>query len=274
MNGNSQPFTNWQVDEGVGFLTLNRPPLNILHIPMIAELETALQVAATDHSLRLLVLQAEGKLFSAGVDIGDHTADRVGEMIPLFNRVCQAVATFPAPTLAVVHGHALGGGCELVLCCDLIVAAEHVKIGQPEIKLATFAPIASLLLPALVGRPYAAELLFTGEPILAADAARLGLINRAVPAEELETTANTLIDNMRSLSAAALRLCKQALNLGNNNWHHLETVNNLSPRFNVYGRCPRRIGRLRRKTQTKLAAPLMGIIAQWVLLQLAKRIHV
>ncbi|MCP4358360.1 MAG: hypothetical protein GY796_10125 [Chloroflexi bacterium] len=224
----SNPSTiSWQVEKGVGTLTLNRPPLNILNIPMMAELETGLQTAAEDTSLRLLVLRATGKFFSAGVDIGDHTAERVGEMIPLFHRVCQAVADFPTPTLAVVHGHALGGGCELALCCDLIVAAEHAKIGQPEIKLATFAPIAALRLPAMVGRPLAAELLFTGENITAATAAQVGLINRAVPAAELETAVTTFSDNLRSQSAAALRLCKQALNQGQDNWQHLETVENL-----------------------------------------------
>ncbi len=218
---------SWQVEEGIGFLTLNRPPLNILNIALLTELEAALHAAAADQTLRLLVLRAKGKLFSAGADIADHTVERVTSMIPLFHRVCYALAAFPAPTLAVVQGHALGGGCELVLCCDLIVAAENAKIGQPEIKLATFAPIAALCLPALVGRPLAAQLLFTGEAITAIEAARCGLINRAVPAGELETTAAEFSNNLRSLSAAALRLCKQALNQGSGNWEQLESIESL-----------------------------------------------
>ena len=128
-------YITWQLEDGVGYLTLNRPPLNILHIPMIQEMEKVLTAVASEQSMRLLIIRAEGKLFSAGVDIADHTAERVGEMIPLFNRVCHALATFPTPTLAVVHGHALGGGCELVICCDMVAAAAQVKLGQPEIKL-------------------------------------------------------------------------------------------------------------------------------------------
>ena len=140
-------FVDWQYSDGVGRLTLKRPPLNILNIAMLRELGEVLDAATHEESMRALVLRAEGKLFSAGVDVADHTADKVGEMIPLVDRVCAALADFPAPTLAAVHGHALGGGCEVALRCDLIVAAEGANFGQPEIKLATVAPIASLRLP-------------------------------------------------------------------------------------------------------------------------------
>lgn len=223
-NDEKQSLITLQIEDGVGRLTLNRPPLNILNIEMLAALEAALERASADQTLRILVLQANGRLFSAGVDIGDHTAERVNEMIPLVSRVCHTLATFPAPTLAIVHGHALGGGYELVLCCDMSVAAENAKLGQPEIKLATFAPIAALRLSALVGHALAAELLFTGETILAAEAVRFGLVNRAVPAEELEATASKIITNLQAMSAAALRLCKTALILNAPTWDGLDAV--------------------------------------------------
>lgn len=211
-------FVGWQVSEGIGTLTLKRPPLNVIHIPMIRELASALDAAARADSLRALVVRAEGKLFSAGVDVADHTADKVGEMIPSFDRICTTLADFPTPTLAVVHGHALGGGCELALCCDLVVAAEGANFGQPEIKLATIAPIAALRLPGLVGYRRAAELLFTGETIGAVEAARVGLINRAVPAAELESTVEQYVGKLRALSGAALRVCKKAVRLGDDGW--------------------------------------------------------
>ncbi|MBI3764144.1 MAG: enoyl-CoA hydratase/isomerase family protein, partial [Chloroflexi bacterium] len=156
----------------------------------------------------------EGRMFSAGVDVADHTADKVGEMIPLFDRVCAALAGFPAPTLAVVQGHALGGGCELALCCDLVAAAEGANFGQPEIKLATIAPIAALRLPTLIGYRRAAEMLFTGEAVGAVEAARIGLINRAVPAGDLDQAVEQMVNKLRGLSAAALRVCKRAARLG------------------------------------------------------------
>ncbi len=226
---NPYSFLEWQSGDGVGYLTLARPPLNILNLAMLREICSALEVAAGDLSLRALVVRAEGTLrvFSAGVDVADHTADKVGEMIPLFDRVCAALADFPVPTLAVVHGHALGGGCELALCCDLVVAAEGARFGQPEIKLATIAPIAVLRLPGLVGYRRAAEMLFTGETIGAAEAARIGLINRAVPAGELDQAVEQIVGKLRGLSAAALRVCKRAARLGAEGWSHLPAMEKL-----------------------------------------------
>jgi len=166
-------------------------------------------------------------MFSAGVDVADHTAEKVGEMIPLVDRVCLALANFPTPTLAVLHGHALGGGCEVALCCDLVVAAEAANLGQPEIKLAAVAPIAALRLPGLVGYRRAAEMLFTGDVVNAPEAARIGLINRAVPAGELEPTVAHYISRLRGLSAAALRVCKQAARLGADGWGNLPAMEKL-----------------------------------------------
>ncbi len=220
-------FLDWQVDEGIGVLTLKRPPLNVVNIAMLNEMRVALESAAGDSSLRLLVLRAVGKMFSAGVDVADHTADKVGEMIPLFDRVCVALADFPAPTLAVVHGHALGGGCELALCCDLIVAADSANFGQPEIKLATVAPIAALSLAGIVGDRRAAELLFTGDPVNAVEAARIGLVNRAVPVVDLDQVVAQYVSKFRALSAPALRICKRAARLGAHRWANLPAIETL-----------------------------------------------
>lgn len=220
-------FVHWQIEEGVGCLTLNRPPLNILNVAMLREVYAALAAVERDDGLKVLTLRAEGKMFSAGVDVADHTVDKVGEMIPLFDRVCAGVADFPTPTLAVVHGHALGGGCELALCCDLILAAEGANFGQPEIKLAAIAPIAALRLPGLVGYRRAAQLLFTGETIGAAEAARIGLINRAVPAGELEETARAIVGQLSALSGVALRACKRAVRLGPDGWVNLPAMEKL-----------------------------------------------
>ena len=220
-------FISWESNDGVGQLSLKRPPLNVINIAMLHELCDALEAAGRDSALRVLVLRAEGRLFSAGVDVAEHTADKVGEMIPLFDQVCAALAAFPLPTVAVAHAHALGGGCELVLCCDLVLAAESANFGQPEIKLATIAPVAALRLPGLIGYRRAAEMLFTGEPVNAVEAARLGLINRAVPIDELEATVERYIGQLRSLSAAALRLCKQAARLGADGWANLPAMEKL-----------------------------------------------
>jgi cyclohexa-1,5-dienecarbonyl-CoA hydratase len=220
-------FVDWNSGEGIGSLTLKRSPLNILNIPMLREMESVLKEAGRDETLRVLIVAAKGKLFSAGVDVADHTPDRVHEMIPLFNQVCGALATFPAPTLAAVHASALGGGCEIAMCCDLVVASEEASFGQPEIRLASFAPVAAVRLPALVGYRKAAELLFTGDSIGAKDAARMGLINWAVPSSEFESTIEQLARKLSSYSAVALRLCKEALRVTTDRWVSLADMERL-----------------------------------------------
>jgi cyclohexa-1,5-dienecarbonyl-CoA hydratase len=210
------PFelVHMDVIDGVVTITLDRPPLNILTRAMIGELELAVAAAAEGPRRTALVLRAEGKAFCAGVDVADHTSERVGEMIPRFGRLFTRLRTFPAPTIAVVHGAALGGGMELALGCDLVLAAESARFGQPEIKLGVFPPIAAALFPHLIGYQQAARLILTGEPITAEEAQRLGLVTFVVPDSELPARLDQLVGQLRALSAAALSLAKAALLLG------------------------------------------------------------
>ncbi|MFQ5418775.1 MAG: enoyl-CoA hydratase/isomerase family protein [Anaerolineae bacterium] len=214
----TESFVLVDIQDGVATMTLNRPPVNVIHIPMLAEMEQALAQLAADTAVRVLVLRAAGKMFSAGVDVADHTPDKVGGMIPLFNRVCTALAGFPTPTIAAVHGHALGGGCELVICCDLAVMAERAKIGQPEIQLAAIAPIAALRLPYLVGYRAAADLMFTGRNLTAVAAKNMGLVNDVLPPEQIDEWVNGKAARLARLSRAAMTVCKQALQTGYGRW--------------------------------------------------------
>jgi len=216
-NDKSQ-FILTETRAGVAYLNLNRPPVNILHIPMLKQLKIALEELARDRAIHVLVLGAEGKLFSAGVDVADHTNEKVGEMIPLFNEVCRNLAEFPVPTIAAVHGHALGGGCELVLCCDLAVIAESAKIGQPEIQLAAIAPVAAMRLTYLVGYRAAADLMFTGRNLTAEEAVQMGLVNSVVPLNQVANWAQDKATIIASLSRSAMVLLKRSLALGFGNW--------------------------------------------------------
>ncbi|HKY83188.1 MAG TPA: enoyl-CoA hydratase/isomerase family protein [Anaerolineales bacterium] len=204
--------------DGVARLSLHRPPANVLNVEALSELNAAVEAVSRDATLKVLVLSAEGKQFCAGVDVADHTPQRVGEMIPAFDRLCRGLAGLPCVTLAVVQGHALGGGCELVTCCDLAVMARGAHIGQPEIRLAVIAPIAALRLPSLVGPRWAARLLFTGEPLEADPAAAIGLVSEAVAPEALGATADAWVEQLRGLSTPALRLLKRAFQLGVDAW--------------------------------------------------------
>lgn len=208
----ADPYQTIRVeDEGrVARLVLARPPLNILNIAMLEEMEDALDVLATRRDLCAIVIAADGKAFSAGVDVEDHIEDRVRPMIAAFHGVFRRLADLEPPTVAAVHGAALGGGCELAAFCDLVVAAENATFGQPEIRLAVFPPITASAFHYFVHGKKTLELLLLGETIDAREAERIGLVNRVVPAAELAGAVSEMTGRLASYSADALRLAKKA----------------------------------------------------------------
>ncbi|MCE7937278.1 enoyl-CoA hydratase [bacterium] len=203
-------------DDPVAWLWLNRPPLNILHIAMLEEIDAALAASATDHGIKAIVVgAAEGcRAFSAGVDVADHTANRVASMLTVFHRACLRLRDAAVPTIAFVDGAALGGGCELALACDLVVATPRARFGQPEIKLAAFAPVASVLLAEAIGTKRAADWLLTGRTLTAEDAAAAGLVSRLLPDVDPKPALDALVAELTASSGAALRLAKRALRIG------------------------------------------------------------
>ncbi|HET9531090.1 MAG TPA: enoyl-CoA hydratase/isomerase family protein [Blastocatellia bacterium] len=195
---------------GVLKLVLDRPPLNILNIQMLNEINAVLEEAAGDRSIKLLIITGRGKAFSAGVDVAEHLPDKAELMLATFRRTFDLLASIEAPTLAAINGAALGGGCEVAIFCDLVIAAEGATLGQPEVRLATLAPVAAALMPGLCGMKKALELLLTGDTISAHEAQRLGLVNRVVAGEQLEAETGSLARRLTGLSSAALRLIKKA----------------------------------------------------------------
>lgn len=197
----------------VSKILLDRPPLNVLDIAALRELGATLDDVQKDKS-KVIVLAAQGKAFSAGVDIKDHTVDKVNAMMAAMHEVFEKLWALEQPTVCVVQGAALGGGMELALACDFIIASEDAQFGLPEIKVGVFPPIACLLLPKSLPWPKAMELILTGEALRAQEAYRLGLVNRVVPAEQLETEANALISKLADLSGPVLKLAKRAAQVG------------------------------------------------------------
>ena len=202
--------------DGVARLTLSKPPLNVLDIAMMREINTVLEGVDDDPSIKGLVFEAaEGSTaFSAGVDVSEHTSDMVEEMIQVFHRIFRLLDEVEVPTVAVVGGAALGGGCELALSCDMVIASEKASFGQPEIQVGVLAPVAAVALPGIIGHKKAMELLLTGDRIRAAEAERLGLVNKVVPPDELGAAADELVGKLSKLSAATLRLTKRAVRIG------------------------------------------------------------
>jgi cyclohexa-1,5-dienecarbonyl-CoA hydratase len=199
------------IDPPLARLRLSRPPLNVLDIPMLAEMGDALERIATSPGLAVVVLSAAGRSFSAGVEVKDHVPGRVPAMLSGFHRVCRRLLSMPPVSVAAVMGHALGGGCELVACCDMVVASEEAVFGHPEIDLGCFPPLGASLYPGLIGARPAAELLLTGKPLDARRAYETGLVTRVVPPDELDGAVEDLVAELRGKSPAVLRLTKQAL---------------------------------------------------------------
>ena len=195
-------------------IVLDRPPVNVLTIAMLEELASAVAEVGDASETKVLVLTGEGKAFCAGVDVADHTADRVEAMIHTFSGVIQAILDVEVPTLAVVNGAALGGGLELALACDGIVARAGAKLGQPEIRLGVFPPAAAAILPRRIGYTRALDLLFTGRSIRAEEAVRLGLVNQVHPADDMEKELDRLLRQLTSLSRPVLALTKRAVREG------------------------------------------------------------
>jgi cyclohexa-1,5-dienecarbonyl-CoA hydratase len=198
-------------EDGVARITLNHPPVNIMDIPTMKEMNRALEGLQDDDETKVLVFAAEGKAFCAGVDVKDHTADKVDEMVEVFHRIFRLLWSLDIPTVAAVNGAALGGGCELVTFCDMIIASEKATFGQPEIQVGVYPPVAAVTFPRLMPYMKAMELLLTGEVIDAREAERLGIVNKVVPVESFEEEVSNFIAKLSALSGIVLRITKRAI---------------------------------------------------------------
>lgn len=203
-------FLEVDTADGLVSITMNREPLNVLHNAMMAEFNALLESATARRDVSAIVIRARGKAFSAGVDISDHTDDKVGEMIRLFHGIFRKLAATDAVTIAVVQGAALGGGCELACFCDIVLASDRAKFGQPEVRVGVFPPVAACILPAQVGIKKALELTALGVTIDAKEAYRIGLVNAVYPATEFESSVDGYLKDIRRLSRPVVRLAKRA----------------------------------------------------------------
>lgn len=203
-------FIQVQVEENAAKICLNSPPLNILDIPMLDEISAALKALPAE--VEFLTLEGAGERgFSAGTEIRDHEGERAAGMLSAFHAVIRRIAASEWISVAAVHGICLGGGCELATICDFVIADENATFGQPEIKLGCFPPVAAVTFPALIGPRAALDLILTGRTISAQEARELGLVTRVVAAGEAQKEAANLVNELRGLSASALRVARRAL---------------------------------------------------------------
>ena len=213
----------YEVDDGVARVTLNRPDrMNTLGGTMKQDLAHAFfKLAREDESVRCILLTATGdRAFCAGADIKERATRTITQHEYFFEQqrtheLFSGIDAFEKPVVAAINGVALGGGLELALCCDIRIAADHARLGLPEVKLGVIpAAGGTQRLTRIVGAAVAKELIFTSDMVSSERALTLGLVNRVVPAAELLTEAQDLAQRIASQPPLAVRFAKQAINLG------------------------------------------------------------
>jgi enoyl-CoA hydratase/carnithine racemase len=212
MSDNHSPI-HYEVTGPAARVTLNRPSkLNALSHALVDALRVALDRARRDDAVKVVVLRGAGRAFSAGYDLSEEVADQIEDADSWHHILSKDVAVtlellrLPKPTIAAIHGYCLAGGCDLAMACDLIIAADDTRIGEPEIRYGS-GPV-TMLMPFLIGQKKTNELLFTGDVIDAAEAERIGLVNRVVPAERLDEEVDALIAKIAPTPLAVLRYTK------------------------------------------------------------------
>ncbi len=209
-----------EMNEGVGVVTINRPhALNALNADTLQELFHAFTAMETNSTVKVVILTGAGsKAFVAGADIAEMLDfDPIAARNFAFSgqKTLRTIEKLSKPVIAAVGGFALGGGCELAMACDIRLASENAKFGQPEINLGTLPGFAgSQRLPRLIGKGLAKELIFTGDVIDAKEAHRIGLVNKVVERDNLLAVAMEMAKKIAAKGAVAVRFCKEAINNG------------------------------------------------------------
>ena len=206
----------YEMTDAVARITLDRPKFNMMNIEMMDELNGLFEALLREDDLKCIVLYAEGKHFCTGVEVADHKPDKVGDMIATFNRIFELSEQIEVPIIASVQGYCLGGGMELAIACDVIVAAQSAQFGQPEIKVGFFPPYAAMRLPQLVGPARAIEICTTGKFYSAADAQQMGMVGYVSEDDRLGETTAEIVKEIQTNSPLIIRLNKRAVrqNLG------------------------------------------------------------
>ena len=201
-----------QKRDRTAWVTLDRPPLNVLNLPMLREFKAVLESVEGDSAVDLLVIRGGGdRAFSAGVDINDHTREKVPEMLETVHGVSRALLALPQITIASVRGVCFGGGCELASSCDFVLATEDSFFATPEINVGCYPPVALARFPSQLGHHRTAEIILTGRRVSAQEALAMGLINRVAAADELEDSLQSLLDELKGKSRAVLRIALRGL---------------------------------------------------------------
>lgn len=195
----------------VAKITLNYPPYNVLTVPMMAELAVAIESLNGRGDIKCILLDSSQKAFSYGISVEDSRPERIFQTLDAFNRVFQAIAEISKPLLVVVNGPAIGAGSELVAFGDMVIATPNARFAQPEVKMGVFPPFAAIMLPQLIGPKKTYELILTGNPLTAEDAAAFGFVNKVVPEADLQKTVQEMLARIGQFSGPVLEMTKRVI---------------------------------------------------------------
>lgn len=204
-------YVRMQIADGVARMTLSRPEHNLLNEEFLREIADGITHVAERQDVKLIVLDSACKAFCGGIDVGEYTSERVFQMLDAFHSVFLGMMETSKPVVCIVNGPAIGGGAELAAFGDLVIATPKARFAQPEITIGVFPPLASTILPFLVGPKVALELVLLGEPVTAERALELGIVNRLVPEAKLAATVNDLIARLSGHSGPVLTMAKKAI---------------------------------------------------------------
>lgn len=208
----SEPkFIKSETAGGVARITLDRPKHNVLNIEMMRELTAELEKAAADPELKCMVIFGEGRSWCAGVEVSDHKPELVDEMISTFDHIFELIDALEIPIIAAVQGACLGGGMEVAIACDIIVASNSAIFGQPEIKVGFFPPFAAVRLPQLIGPAKAIEICTTGKRYSGQQAKEMGFVSHCVEDDAFAGATEELIGEITYNSPLIIRLNKRAV---------------------------------------------------------------
>lgn len=202
---NGSPVT-MGVRDDVAYITLDSPPLNIMTMKMMDAITESVSQIKNDSSLKAVAFVANGKAFSAGADVDEHRPEKIEGMIKSFGQMFRALSELEIPVVMAVNGPALGGGFELAMMADVLLASDSAKFGQPEIRIGFFAPVAVVVLPARVGPNRAMEITCSGRVYSAEEMLQFGLVSRVVPSDEMERTLESTLKDFRHASPLVMRL--------------------------------------------------------------------
>lgn len=209
----------YKKEGNVGILKINNPKeLNALNSTVLKELDIAIDMIEKDDEIKVLILSGEGKAFVAGANISemrDMNPEEARKFGELGMNVFRKIEIMEKPVIAAINGFALGGGCELAMSCDIRIAGQKAKMGQPEVSLGITPGFGGTQrLPRLIGIAKAKELIYTGNMITADEAEKIGLVNKVVPQEELMDQALSLANKIASLAQIAVKYSKTAISIG------------------------------------------------------------